>query len=149
VQLGDEPTKFFHAAATERYRLNTIKYIKDDEGRDLSEHEEKVVVLWNTYRRRMGESSNTKNLFQIQSLVSNQMDLSHLVEPFTNEEIDKAIKKMPNERAPGPDGFNMQFIKKCWHIIKPDFYQLCHDFFNEEVSMQAINNSFITLIPKG
>jgi hypothetical protein len=99
VQLGDEPTKFFHAAATERYRLNTIKYIKDDEGRDLSEHEEKVVVLWNTYRRRMGESSNTKNLFQIQSLVSNQMDLSHLVEPFTNEEIDKAIKKMPNESS--------------------------------------------------
>jgi hypothetical protein len=59
----------------------------------------------------MGESSNTQNLFQIQSLVSNQMDLSHLVEPFTNEEIDKAIKEMPSERAPGPDGFNMQSLK--------------------------------------
>jgi hypothetical protein len=33
VQFGDEPTKFFHAAATERYRLNTIKSIKDEEGR--------------------------------------------------------------------------------------------------------------------
>jgi retron-type reverse transcriptase len=70
------------------------------------------------------------------------------VETFTNEEIDRAIKEMPSERAPGPDGFNMQFIKKCWHIIKPDFYQLHHDVFNEEVSLQAINSSFITLIPK-
>jgi hypothetical protein len=70
------------------------------------------------------------------------------VETFTNEEIDRAIKEMPSERAPGPDGFNMQFIKKCWHIIKPDFYQLHHDVFNEEVSLQAINSSFITLIQR-
>jgi hypothetical protein len=65
------------------------------------------------------------------------------MEPFTNDEIDQAIKEMPSERAPGPDGFNMQFIMKCWHIIKSDFYQLRHDFFNEAVSLQAINNSFI------
>jgi hypothetical protein len=70
------------------------------------------------------------------------------MEPFTNDEIDQAIKEMPSERAPGPDGFNMQFIMKCWHIIKSDFYQLRHDFFNEAVSLQAINSPFITLIPK-
>jgi hypothetical protein len=97
---------------------------------------------------RMRESSNPKVLFQIQDIISNQVDLTHLVEPFTNEEIDKAIKEMPSERAPGPDGFNIQFIKKCWHIIKLDFYQLRQDFFNEEVSLLAINSSFITLIPK-
>jgi 23S rRNA U2552 (ribose-2'-O)-methylase RlmE/FtsJ len=87
-------------------------------------------------------------MFDVQDMAVNQIDLSNLVEPFTNEEIDKAIKEMPSERAPGPDGFNMLFIKKCFHIIKSDFYQLCHDFFNESVSLQAINNSFITLVPK-
>ena len=40
------------------------------------------------------------------------------------------------------------FIKKCWHIIKYDIYELCNDFFNGTVSMQAINSSFITLVPK-
>jgi hypothetical protein len=63
VQFGDEPTKFFHATATERYRLNTIKSIKDEEGRELSKHEENVAVLWNTYRSKMGESTNPKVLF--------------------------------------------------------------------------------------
>jgi hypothetical protein len=87
-------------------------------------------------------------MFDVQDMAVNQIDLSNLVEPFTNEEIDKAIKEMPSERAPGPDGFNMLFIKKCFHIIKSDFYQLCHDFFNESVSLQAINSSFITLVPK-
>jgi hypothetical protein len=100
VQFGDEPTKFFHVVATERYRLNAIKSIQDEEGRDLSEHEEKAAVLWNTYRSRMCESTNPKVMFQLQHIISSQVDLSHLVEPFTNDEIDKCIKEMPSERAP-------------------------------------------------
>ena len=55
---------------------------------------------------------------------------------------------MPVDKAPGPDGFNGMFLKKCWHIIKEDVYQLCNDFFSRTVSLQAINNSFITLVPK-
>jgi hypothetical protein len=58
------------------------------------------------------------------------------------------VKRMPLDKAPGPDGFNDLFLKKCWHIIKEDIYKLCLDFFNGSVDLQAINNSFITLIPK-
>jgi hypothetical protein len=58
------------------------------------------------------------------------------------------VKRMPLDKAPGPDGFNDLFLKKCWHIIKEDIYKLCLDFFNGSVDPQAINNSFITLIPK-
>jgi hypothetical protein len=31
---------------------------------------------------------------------------------FSNEEIDNIIKHMPNDKAPGPDGFNGLFMKK-------------------------------------
>jgi hypothetical protein len=55
---------------------------------------------------------------------------------------------MPIEKSPGPNGFNGLFIKKCWHIIKGDIYQLCLDFFEERIDLQALNNSYITLIPK-
>jgi hypothetical protein len=55
---------------------------------------------------------------------------------------------MPCDKAPGPDGFNGMFIKKCWHIIRNDIYDMCMDFFNGTVDLQAINNSFITLVPK-
>jgi hypothetical protein len=40
------------------------------------------------------------------------------VEPFTDEEIDKAIKEMPSERVSGPDGFNMQFTKNVGILLK-------------------------------
>ena len=52
------------------------------------------------------------------------------------------------DKAPGPDGFNGMFFKKCWNIIKEDVYQLCNDFFSRQVDPQAINTSFIALIPK-
>jgi hypothetical protein len=74
--------------------------------------------------------------------------LQSIAEPFTKEDIDMIVKTMPGDKAPGPDGFNGLFIKKCWHIIKNDIYDVCMDFFSGMVDLQAINNSFITLVPK-
>jgi hypothetical protein len=68
--------------------------------------------------------------------------------PFTNRSIDNIVKNMPLDKAPRPDGFNGVFIKKCWDIIKEDIYLLCSQFFKGDVSLQAINNSFIILVPK-
>jgi hypothetical protein len=80
-------------------------------------------------------------------LVQNQY-LQSIQGPFTKQDIDNVIKNMPSDKAPGPDGFNGVFFKKCWNIIKEDIYQLCFDFFNGRVELHAINSSFITLVPK-
>jgi hypothetical protein len=39
-------------------------------------------------------------------------------------------------------------MKMCWHVIRFDFYDMCHDFFLENLYMHSINNSYITLVPK-
>jgi hypothetical protein len=44
---------------------------------------------------------------------------------FTKVEIDATVKEFPSDHAPGPNGFNGFFIKKCWSIIRDDFYRLC------------------------
>jgi hypothetical protein len=33
-------------------------------------------------------------------------------------------------KSPRPDGFNTDFIKKCWDMIFPDFYELCQGFYD-------------------
>ena len=48
----------------------------------------------------------TTMLYNLQSLFTPHEDLEFLVEPFSHEEIDNIVKKMPGEKAPGPDGFN-------------------------------------------
>jgi hypothetical protein len=58
------------------------------------------------------------------------------------------VKYFPIDKAPGPNGFNGKFLKKCWPIIKEDFYKLIEDFYNEKINLESINTAFITLIPK-
>lgn len=67
-------------------------------------------------------------LFNLQDLVQRHDNLEELDATFTREEIDKIIQTMPSDKSLGPDGFNGMFLKKCWHIIKEDFYELCQNF---------------------
>jgi hypothetical protein len=138
---------FFHTAATERYRINSIASLDTAKGRTLVTHEEKAAHVWQEYRNRLACILNTQMRFDLQALVQNQ-DLQPIQGPFTKQDIDNVIKNMPVDKAPGPDGFNGVFLKKCWNIIREDIYQLCFDFFNGRVDLQAINSSFITLVPK-
>jgi hypothetical protein len=148
ARLGDENTKFFHAAATERFRLNTISSLETSDGNLITGHSEKAALLWEAYKERMGKTDNPTMLFDIPSLVASFPDLQGLTETFTTEEIDYVVKRMPSDKAPGSDGFNGMFLKKCWHIVKADFYKLCHDFFEGNINLQSVNSSFITLVPK-
>lgn len=58
------------------------------------------------------------------------------------------IKCLPTDKAPGPDGFNGMFIKKCWPKIKEDFYRLRQDFYDGTIDLEPINSSYTTLVPK-
>ena len=47
--------------------------------------------------------------------------------PFTEKEVFDAITQMKHNKAPGPDGFPVEFYQKCWHIIKRDLMPMFHD----------------------
>jgi hypothetical protein len=40
------------------------------------------------------------------------------------------------------------FIKRCWAVIKSDFYALFQYFYLDQIDIRSINGSFITLVPK-
>lgn len=75
-------------------------------------------------------------------------NLQDLVQMFTIEEIEEVARHLPLDKAPGPDGFNGQFIRKSWSLIKYDFYRLCSEFHSHAADLQSINYSYITLVPK-
>lgn len=152
VNFGDENTKKNnHARATINHRHNHIAVLQNEDQVDITEHEGKAAILWNASRKRLGTSEKTTMHFDIQSLCLHQHDpamFEDLEKPFTNQEINDVVKELPNDKSPGPDGFNNEFYKSCWDIIGPDIRNLIHEFHGGNINLESINSSFITLIPK-
>jgi exonuclease III len=148
VTDGDICSRFFHAHATIKHRKNSIPTLTDDNGTMFFEHEHKSDLLWEAFKCRLGSSDFSDIGFDLSELLTTNEQLQGLDYPFSKLKIDSIIKLLPSDKSPGPDGFNSNFIKKCWHVIAPDFYDLCDKFFHEQVCLRSINGSFIVLIPK-
>jgi hypothetical protein len=148
VKFGDEGSKFFHAIATIRHRKNLITSLQDANGVFHTNHHTKADILWEAYKDRLGTSNSPEMLYDLSKLLQQSAMLDSLSEPFTHEEIDVVVANLPSDKSPGPDGFNTNFVKKCWPIIKQDFYKLCADFHAGQVCLQSLNGSHITLLPK-
>jgi hypothetical protein len=54
AKLGDENTKFFHAVATRNYRHNYIASLATEDGRIVTQHEQKAAILWQSFKNRLG-----------------------------------------------------------------------------------------------
>lgn len=59
-----------------------------------------------------------------------------------------AIKDCDGCKAPGPDGFNLECIKKCWPVMKNEIISMIQEFHTNAKLLSGINSSFLVLIPK-
>jgi hypothetical protein len=148
VKLGDENSKFFHANATIKHRRNLITSLTDPSGEIIYDHNLKAELIWRDFKERLGSFNFEYMQFNLESLLVQSLDLSSLEEPFSNQEVDDIIRHLSLDKSPGLDGFNNDFLKRCWPLIRNDFYNLCSAFHSEDICLKSINDSFITLIPK-
>lgn len=146
--LGDTGTKFFHANATTRHRRNYITSFRSKNGDIITSHPGMESLIWDTFKQRIGQTDFRGTLFDLSSLIQRHDNLDSLEKQFTSAKIDKVVKQLSNDKAPGPNGFSNEFIKKCWNHIKSDLYDLCWAFQDNNVCLQSINSSFITLVPR-
>jgi hypothetical protein len=90
----------------------------------ITSHEAKEIFLWESYKQRLGTSKFTHIYFDIEELLVRVESLEVLEKPFTKEEINAIIKELPTDKSPGPDGFNSDFLKKCYPIVCQDYYKI-------------------------
>ena len=109
--------------ATVSFRRNAISSLRDDNDNIVTSHEDKAALLYSAFKGRMGITTQPIMQFDLYELININVELSSLVQPFTQEEIDLLIKTIPTDKAPGPDGFNGLFVKKCW-MISTNFVRL-------------------------
>lgn len=56
------------------------------------------------------------------------INLTDLEADITADEVRAAIKELPADRAPGPDGYTGEFYKTAWSIIKDDVLEAIQAF---------------------
>ena len=71
-----------------------------------------------------------------------------LVSEFTEAQVREAVFQMEHNKAPGPDGFPVEFYQVFWNLIKDDLMALFTDLHKEELNLYSLSFGIITLIPK-
>lgn len=148
LKEGDTSTQFFYAHASYKRKKNHILRLNTEHGLATT-HEEKAQALFEHFSNVLGTEVERTHSINLAALGVASMDMTHLENLFTEEELWSAIKALPTDKAPGPDGFTVEFYRSAWDIIKDDLI-LALQAFNraDNRGLRGINNALITLLPK-
>jgi hypothetical protein len=123
LKEGDANTKYFHMKINARRRKNFILRLKKGPGW-VTKHEDMEQTIHTHFNKTMQRGPRRSRDFNWGNINLPGCDLSSLADDFTEKEVHEAIKGMPSDKAPGPDGFTGLFFKSCWHIIKEDLMRV-------------------------
>jgi hypothetical protein len=120
--------------------------------RCISDEEELKTHITSYYKNLFGKPDITsieldesiiQDIFQV-SDTENEI----LTANFTIDKVKKVVFSMEHNKAPGPDGFPVEFYQVFWEVIKDDLFALFVDFHQNSLSVHSLNFGVITLIPK-
>ncbi|KAL8094028.1 hypothetical protein AgCh_035786 [Apium graveolens] len=124
---GDANTKFFHAQATKRKKLNHIAYLVTDSGDKVDDHE---------------------RMYSIELPVITELQNKELTAELSFEEFTVALKQMHPEKAAGPDGYSPAFFQHLWGLVGKDVFDCCKKWLDDNVFPADFTSSNLVLIPK-
>src|SRR3954470_11545342 len=77
------------------------------------------------------------------------MELQDLEDPFSMEELKRAVFSTAVDKAPGPDGFSGGFFKTSWNVVKEDLLRSMNKFYDlNDPSFGNLNVAHYFLLPK-
>ncbi|VFQ83427.1 unnamed protein product [Cuscuta campestris] len=150
LKEGDTSTKYFHSLVKGRQKKNLISKIKKEDGTYTSHTEEIGNTFLSHFQNILGMECNSipeSTLVNIPTLITAE-DNSLLVELPEEEEIWEAVWALNPNSSAGPDGYNGQFFRQAWHIIRADVIKACQEFFLGIPVPKAFGSTQIILIPK-
>lgn len=146
---GDKNTRFFHIIATSRQNRNSLDSIEVNGVSVVQPGEVKQAVV-NHFKNLYAECWKIRPKLggQFKSINTLSNESTMLESVFTKDEVWAAIKDYDGNKAPGPDGFNLFSLQKCWKVMKHDILKFISEFHENGILAGGLNCSFISLIPK-
>jgi mannosylglycoprotein endo-beta-mannosidase len=101
------------------------------------------------YTEMLGRAQPRVHDLALGAMGLDSVDLAALDAQFTEDEIWAAIKAMPGNKSPGPDGFSWEFYRSCWTTIKGDVTDaISWVFLGRDQAFGRLNTAYVTLLPK-
>jgi mannosylglycoprotein endo-beta-mannosidase len=131
-----------------RRRKNHIHRLKHNNGW-VTDHVTKEQIVHSHFDSTLRKGNARTLDFNWDALHFSEPDLTSLGDPFSEEEVHKAVNLMPSDKAPGTDGFTGAFFKKCWEHIKVDVMNAIGGFGELHAhGLHWLNSANIVLLPK-
>ncbi|WMV37016.1 hypothetical protein MTR67_030401 [Solanum verrucosum] len=113
---------------------------------DTNKIEKEVIDFYQRLYTETSQWRPTSNIPNCPVISSEEKEI--LQRNFEEDEVLRCLKLCAMDKAPGPDGFTMDFYIKCWEIVKHDIMKAFQNFHEQEVLERSFNATFIALIPK-
>ncbi|CAM8979776.1 unnamed protein product [Rhodiola kirilowii] len=148
LKAGDQNTRYFHRMAVWRAKKNAISSILVDEAWVEDPILIKIAAQkhFASIYRKMDPCSWT--LEEMNFAVLNDDHREALERVISEEEVLNALKDCDGNKAPGPDGFNMNLFKKYWSTVRSEVLGFVREFCENGRLAKGVNKTFIALIPK-
>ncbi|KAJ8770887.1 hypothetical protein K2173_021802 [Erythroxylum novogranatense] len=132
---ADKSTKYFHALARKRSRNKMITHLTREDGTETTSLIEVSTMLVDYFSQLLGTPHASYGV--VPAVISNGQLLcseaqSHLLAPFSDDDIRQALFSIGSEKAPGPDGFSSEFFKRQWPCVGPSVCAAVQEFFRTE-----------------
>ncbi|XP_048491598.1 uncharacterized protein LOC125492899 [Beta vulgaris subsp. vulgaris] len=120
LKCGDENTRIFYQAIKARRRQNRIHAIHNEQGESVETHE-KVSTAFLEYNKNLFTGKEQQQVV-LSTLIERGKSITEehkriIMCPVTKEDVRRVMFSIPDDKAPGADGFNSCFYKKCWEIV--------------------------------
>ncbi|XP_073363258.1 uncharacterized protein [Aegilops tauschii subsp. strangulata] len=129
LRAGEARSAFFEAKNNSRRQKNFIHAIHTSDS-IVKSHSDKASAIYDHFGSSLGAAPVRDTTIAWSSLNLPSLPAVGLDNPFSEEEVWQAICASPQEKAPGPDGFNRAFFRACWSVIKLDVMAVFHQFYH-------------------
>ncbi|GLT46628.1 hypothetical protein SLA2020_203720 [Shorea laevis] len=148
LKEGDANSKFFHGSIVKRRKQNKLEGVLKD-GEWMEGVPQVKAHIRDCFQSKFDDEEWKRP--RIDHIRFKQLTIeenTQLLAEFTEEEIKAAVWDCDSNKSPGPDGFNFNFIKQMWPVLKEDICEFMAEFHATGKMARGSNASFIVLIPK-
>ncbi|XP_011101844.1 uncharacterized protein LOC105179888 [Sesamum indicum] len=150
---GDQCSRVFFCKIAQRRTTRRILQINDAQGITITEPNAVIHEFISYYQSLLG-GDRRQRVMDLRFLrpwtrhIITTEEEGHLLEPFSAEDIKKAVFDIGEDKAPGPDGYSSGFYKNAWPMVGQEVTKAVLEFFSTGKLLKQINSTILTVIPK-